>query len=294
LKNNMSILSSRDVNFIKLKSLKKDHLVDFCKFYSIQIPRSKSIQEMIKIILITFDNKELSTIQINKYIKNLYLDIRKEEIEKTGANHEAIVKELDKVNEHIWGMVQGKADAYIQRNYVRRYFKFNELLNAVRGSLFNVMEAYTLCTWYNHWSTVFLEDLICQNEKVVPIIKKVKGVDIIWNEQAVDIKATNLPKEWFRDSHTIDDAMNNPIKACEYLYTYQGAERFGAENRFFVIVYDRNNPNNSWKIKREYALIKKSVDSFFNQDLKLDPINFSFGEKKTPHMAHAKMMFIVK
>ena len=70
----MSILSSRDVNFIKLKSLKKDHLVDFCKFYSIQIPRSKSIQEMIKIILITFDNKELSTIQINKYIKNLYLD----------------------------------------------------------------------------------------------------------------------------------------------------------------------------------------------------------------------------
>jgi len=288
----MAILSIRDVNFIKLKSLKKEHMSNFCKHFS--IPTSKNIQEMIKNILSAFDNNQLSTVQINEYIKNLYSDIRIKEIEKTGASHQAIVKELDKVDAHIWGMVQGKADAYIQRNYVRKYFRFSDLINAVRGSLFTAMEAYTLCTWYNHWSTVFLEDLICQNKKVVPIIKKVKGVDVIWNEQAVDIKATNLPKEWFRDGYTIDDAVNDPIRACEYLYTYQGAERFGAENRFFVIVYDRSNPKDSWKIKREYSLIKKSVESFFSQDSELDPINFSFGEKKTPHMAHAKMMFIVK
>lgn len=288
----MAILSIRDVNFIKLKSLKKEHLIDFCVHFS--IPPSKSIQEMIKNILLASDNDQLSTIQINEYIKNLYSGIRIKEIGETGANHQAIVKELDKVDAHIWGMVQGKADAYIQSNYVRKYFRFNELVNAVRKSLFTAMEAYTLCTWYNHWSTVFLEDLICQNKKVVPVIKKVKGVDVIWNEQPVDVKATNLPKEWFRDGFTIDDAIKNPIRACEYLYTYQGVERFGAENRFFVIVYDRTSPDDSWKIKRDYSLIKESVESFFSQDLQLDPINFSFGEKKVPHMAHAKMMFIVK
>lgn len=288
----MAILSVRDVNFIKLKSLKKAHLIDFCTHFS--IPVSKNIQEMIKDIFLAFDNDQLSTLQINEYIKNLYSSIRAREREKTGANHQSIVQELERVDAHIWGMVQGKADAYIQSNYVRKYFRFDDLVNAVRGSLLDAMEAYTLCTWYNHWSTVFLEDLICQNEKVVPIIKKVKGVDVIWNEQPVDIKATNLPKEWFRDGYTIDDAQDNPIQACEYLYTYQGPERFGAENRFFVIVYDRAHPDDSWKIKRDYALIKESVAKFFSQDTKLDPINFSFGEKKTPHMTHAKMMFIVK
>ena len=288
----MAILSIRDINFIKLKSLKKDYLKKFCDRFKIQ--SSNNITEAIKNILLAFDNGSISTRQINEYIKNLYSQIRNEEIKVTGANHESIVEELNRVDSHIWGMVQGKADAYIQSNYVRKYFKFDELVSAVRESLFNAMEAYALCTWYNHWSTVFLEDLICQNEKVVPIIKKVKGVDVIWNEQAIDIKATNLPKEWFRDGYTIDDAINNPIRACEYLYTYQGAERFGAENRFFVIVYDRVNPTDSWKIKREYSLIKESVDSFFNQDMQLDPISFSFGEKKTPHLAHAKMMFIVK
>lgn len=288
----MAILSIRDVNFTKLKSLKKEHLSNFCSLFS--IPISKNIEEMIKNILLAQNNNEISTKQINEYIKDLYLDIRKKEIEKTGADHKSIVEELNKVDAHIWGMVQGKADAYIQSNYVRKYFRFNDVVNAVRKSLLDAMEAYTLCTWYNHWSTVFLEDLICQNKNVVPIIKKVKGVDVIWNEQEVDIKATNLPKEWFRDGYTIDDAIDNPTRACEYLYTYQGAERFGKENRFFVIVHDRNNPNDSWKIKRDYSLIKKSVENFFSQNLELDPINFSFGKNKTPHMAHAKMMFIVK
>lgn len=288
----MSILSIKDVNFIKLKSLKKEYLNDLCKKFSVST--STNIQEMIKNILTATDDGRLTTDKINDYIKNIYTDIRRKEIEKTGADHQSIINELNKVDSHIWGMVQGKADAYIQSNYVRKYFKFNDLINAVRGSLFGAMEAYTLCTWYNHWSTVFLEDLICQNNKVIPIIKKIKGVDIIWNEQAVDIKVTNLPKEWFRDGHSINDAINNPIQACEYLYTYQGAERFGAENRFFIIVHDKRNPENSWKIKREYLLIKKTIDSFFSQDLQLDPVSFSFGEKKTPHLSHAKMMFIIK
>jgi len=36
-------------------------------------------------------------------------------------------------------------------------------------------------------------------------------VDIIWNDQPVDIKVTNLPKEWFDDGKSIDDAIKNPI-----------------------------------------------------------------------------------
>jgi hypothetical protein len=79
---------------------------------------------------------------------------------------------------------------------------------------------------------------------------------------------------------------------CEYLYRLQGAQRFGSENRLFIIIYDKNNPIDSWKIKREYSLIKESVDNFFNQNIPLDPINFSFNSSQ--HLAHAKVMFILK
>jgi hypothetical protein len=247
---------------------------------------------MIKNILSAFDTGLISTKHINEYIKNLYKQIRIEEIRQTGANHESIIKELNHVDSHIWGMVQGAVDAHIQSNYVRKYFKYSDIIDAIRGSLYGTIESYTLCTWYNHWSTVFLEDLICKNDKVVPIIKKVRGVDVIWNEQPVDIKVTNLPKEWFNDGKTIDDAINNPVSVCEYLYRLQGAQRFGSENRLFIIIYDKNNPIDSWKIKREYSLIKESVDNFFNQNIPLDPINFSFNSSQ--HLAHAKVMFILK
>ena len=286
----MPILSSRDVNFIKLKSLKKEHLISFCNVFGIQ--SSNNIAEMIQRIFASFDAGAVTTEQINVYIKNLYSQLRAEEIRETGASHEVIIGELEKVDSHIWGMVQGAVDAHIQANYVRKFFKYNEIIRAIEGSLYDAIKSYTLCTWYNHWSTVFLEDLICLNANIVPIIKKVKGVDVIWNEQPVDIKVTNLPKEWFTDGKTIDDAIANPVSVCEYLYRLQGAQRFGAENRLFIIIYDRQNPADSWKIKRDYPLIENSVNHFFSQNTPLDPVNFSFDS--SPHLAHAKVMFILK
>ena len=286
----MAILSARDVNFTKLKSLKKEFLKRFCQLHSIQT--SENITEMIRSVLAASDNGLVSTAQINQYIKDLYSEIREKEIAETGASHELIVEELNKVDSHIWGMVQGAVDAHIQANYVRKYFRFNDIVSAIRGSLYNTIESYTLCTWYNHWSTVFLEDLICLNNNVVPIIKKVKGVDVIWNEQPIDIKVTNLPKQWFADGKTIDDAMHDPVAVCEYLYRLQGAQRFGAENRLFIITYNKENPAESWKIKRNYPLIKKLIDNFFSQAIQLDPVHFSFNS--TQHLAHAKVMFIVE
>lgn len=286
----MAILSIRDVNFTKLKSLKKEYLKRFCD--SIGVQSSNNITEMIRNILISFDSGTLTTQQINLYIKDLYSQLRAEEIGQNGDSHEAIVAELNRVDSHIWGMVQGAVDAHIQANYVRKYFKYDEIIGAIRGSLYGAIESYTLCTWYNHWSTVFLEDLICLNNNIVPIIKKVKGVDVIWNDQPVDIKVTNLPKEWFNDGKTIEDAISDPVSVCEYLYRLQGAQRFGAENRLFIIIYNRQTPEDSWKIKREYELIKRSVNDFFSQNISLDPVNFSFGSSQ--YLAHAKVLFILR
>lgn len=286
----MAIVNIRDSNFIKLKSLKKEHLKIFCQKYNLDF--HPSITETIITILDSFDSGKISTEQINLFIKELYVDIRDKEIETTGATHIEIVKELNKVDEHIWGMVQGDVDSHIQSNYVRKFYRYNDVVNAIRAGLYKSIESYALSSWFNHWSTVFLEDLINENKNVMPIIKKVKGVDIIWNEQPVDIKVTNLPKEWFKDGHDIDYAINNPKMVCKYMYELQGAQRFGDDNRLFIIIYDKNNPRDSWKIKRDYDLIKSKIDGFFNQKVELDAVNFKYGNNQ--YLAHSKVMFILK
>lgn len=286
----MAIVNIRYSNFIKLKSLKKDHLKSFCDIYKLKF--AINITETISNILESFDNKIISTEDINSFIKKLYLDIRRDEMLTNGSNHEAIIKELDKVDDHIWGMVQGDVDSHIQSNYVRKFYKYDDVVNAIRSGLYKAIEFYALSSWYNHWSTVFLEDLINENKNVIPIIKKVKGVDIIWNEQPVDIKVTNLPKEWFKDGFDIDYAINNPKIVCKYMYELQGAQRFGDDNRLFIIIYDKNKPEESWKIKRDYNLIKSKIDNFFNQKVELDAINFKYGNNQ--YLAHSKVMFILK
>ncbi|MBI5221893.1 MAG: hypothetical protein HY980_00110 [Candidatus Magasanikbacteria bacterium] len=286
----MPLFDIRDVNFTKLKSLKMEHLVNFCREFS--VPTSGDAAGMIRNSLLAFDNGRITSQQINTYIKNLHRQLKDAEMRSTGANHQAIINELNRVGSHIWGMVQGAVDQHIQANYVRKYFRYDDILQAVRSTLYQSIESYTLCTWYNHWSTEILEDLISVSPNVVPIIKKVKGVDIIWNEQPVDIKVTNLPKEWFGDGHNIDDAINNPVFVSEYLYRLQGAQRFGDDNRLFIIIYDKRNPAESWKIKRDYNLIKQSVENFFNHSTQLDPVNFRYGS--TQYSAYSKILFIIK
>ncbi|MFA7208980.1 MAG: hypothetical protein WC120_01720 [Parcubacteria group bacterium] len=286
----MTIVNIRDSNFIKLKSLKKDQLKSFCQAYNIKF--HSSVTETIACILDNFDKNVISTENINSFIRNLYIEIRNSEMRLTGATHQEIVKELGKVDAHIWGMVQGDVDSHIQSNYVRKFYKYNEVVKAIRAGLYQSIESYALSSWYNHWSTVFLEDLINENKNIIPIIKKVKGVDIIWNEQPVDIKVTNLPKEWFKTGYDIDYAINNPKIVCRYMYELQGAQRFGDDNRLFVLIYDKNKPEESWKIKRDYNLIKSKINNFFNQKIDLDAINFKYGSKQ--YLAHAKVMFIVK
>ena len=55
---------------------------------------------------------------------------------------------------------------------------------------------------------------------------------MIWNEQPVDIKVTNLPKEWFKDNKTIDDAIKDPVLAAKYLYDNlpAGTDPLSSEN----------------------------------------------------------------
>lgn len=286
----MAIVNIRDSNFIKLKSLKKENLKSFCQEYDINF--SSNMTETISTILEHFDSGKISTEDINLFIRKLYVNVRDGEIKITGATHQEIIKELNKVDEHIWGMVQGDVDSHIQSNYVRKFYKYDDVVNAIRANLYKSIESYALSSWFNHWSTVFLEDLINENKNVIPIIKKVKGVDIIWNEQPVDIKVTNLPKEWFKSGYDIDYAINNPKMVCKYMYELQGAQRFGDDNRLFVIIYDKNKPEESWKIKRDYNLIKSKINDFFDQKTELDAINFKYGNKQ--YLAHSKVMFILK
>lgn len=75
----------------------------------------------------------------------------------------------------------------------------------------------------------------------------------------------------------LQEVKTNPMYLAKNLYEKQSEFRFGAENRIFLILVDTENFEDSWKLKRNFDLLKPGIhnylDCFVNkrkQDLKLE------------------------
>jgi len=78
------------------------------------------------------------------------------------------------------------------------------------------------------------------------------------------------------------------------MYENQGAQRFGSDNRLFVILADKNNLEESWKLKRDFNFVFNKIDEFFNKAKVSaeDEIVFTF--KKKTYTTITKVLVITK
>jgi len=79
-----------------------------------------------------------------------------------------------------------------------------------------------------------------------------------------------------------------------WLYENQGAQRFGADNRLFVILNDTQKPEDSWKIKRDINFIKQKIDRFFEQETISEEDEIVFNFQRQSYTAITKVLLIVK
>ena len=162
-------------------------------------------------------------------------------------------------------------------------------MNNVRAKLHNDITNYVICTWFNHWTTVLIEEHISMHPRVVPTIKSRKGIDIFFDGQPFDLKVTYLPR-----GYDPIKAISNPSDLAVWMYENQGAQRFGSDNRLFVILLDKDNLEKSWELKRDFNLVFNKIDTFFDNEVvsNNDEIVFTFG--KNTYTTVAKVLIITK
>lgn len=202
---------------------------------------------------------------------------------------EDLKEELMKVKTFSWGVVQGQLDQKIQAEYVRKIIRYEDLLNSVKAKLHSDVLNYVICSWFNHWTTALIEEHISAHPRVIPTIKNIKGIDIFFDGQPFDLKVTYIPR-----GYSAVDAIRNPSDLAVWMYEHQGGQRFGADNRLFVILLDKDNPERSWELKRDFALVFQKIDDFFDREsvsIK-DEIVFTFGKKT--YTAVTKVLIITK
>jgi len=224
---------------------------------------------------------------IDQFIKEEYLAIIKEREALITASE--LKAEVGKVKEFSWGIVQGQLDNKIQAQYVRNHVRYDDLIRDVRRQLHDDITCYVICTWYNHWTTVLIEEYISQHKNVIPALKKVKGVDIFFDGQPFDLKTTYLPREY-----EYSEAVTDPRALIIWLYENQGEQRFGGDNRLYVVLYDSQKPEDSWKLKRDFPLIENRVEDFFDSEKVSGQDEVVFSYKRKTYTAISKLLFITK
>ena len=318
------------IYWLKLRSIaRKEHLVAVCQKMGIDGSNVK-YQDLLRFI---FDRKPPIEV-IEDYISETY----ESERSVRRSNEDYLVSQLYQMRDFDWGgLFQNNLERAIVNNYVKKIQDWDELNHAIDGALHFSLQGYVRCSWYNHWSSILIEDIFKDHANVLPTIGLARKVDFFINDFPFDLKVTYFPKEymklrrkskglrpeftvlkqicrkcgiWFepkkkerelfpelmaqveefphRDaedfvaelrevrSEIIKETLQDPGELLIWLYEEQGERRFDAANRFFLVLIDLNNLEESWKLKRNKNLLSPIIsahldnfDDLIARDLRL-------------------------
>ena len=176
--------------FYLLRSLsKKQTLRNFCTEFAVD----EDLDSILENKLITEEN-------IIKYIKRKF-------VPKTDEEISSIEVELNKMQNFDWGGSAGNnLEKNIVNNVIKRTLSYDGIEKALAGPIQRSVYGYTMNSWYNHWSSIMIEEIFNCNEKIIPTIDLVEKIDFFINGVPFDLKVTYFPEELLKKE--IADKLN--------------------------------------------------------------------------------------
>jgi hypothetical protein len=94
----------------------------------------------------------------------------------------------------------------------------------------------------------------------------------------------------------IDETLANPQELTIWFYENQAPRRFDAANRFFLVLIDRNNLEESWKLKRNGEILRTRINDFLNENQNVDFEQYrtNFNWEGANYECYATCLFIIR
>lgn len=239
--------------------------------YILQLAQQENVATNISRRDLIFRLSLMETKSIVRFIKDRYLESVEERRQCVISDTE-LEGELQTVAVLNWHGVQGSlrskwgiADREIQDRYVRKFPRLSRMHQAINDDLrknpyLAEIRDQSTASWYNHWSTILIENHIGTHRNVVPTLSPIKGLDIFFQGLPFDLKVSSFPKRL-----SFRQYAGNHRNLATWLYEHQSHTRFGAHNRIYLVLADRTDLSLSWRLKSKITLISSHLDEFFDQ-----------------------------
>ena len=105
-----------------------------------------------------------------------------------------LISELYKLKIFNWGgLHQNNLERTIVDNYIKKIKNYDFLMDKVDNEIHESLKGYVLCSWFNHWTSILIEDIFKEHKRVLPAIGLIKKVDFFVAQTPFDLKVTYFP-----------------------------------------------------------------------------------------------------
>lgn len=180
---------NRGTRFLKLRSMSRSETMqEFCNLHNIDISALQSRQFFQHVFGLAHVTDQL----VDEFINQKYQEERQIRL----ANEEYLVDQLSRLQHFDWGGSFGNSlEKNIVDNYIKKIQSYDRINEEIEGSLLSSLRGYTLNSWYNHWTSILIEDIFKDHQNVLPTIGLVKKIDFFINNIPFDLKVTYFPEQ---------------------------------------------------------------------------------------------------
>ncbi len=180
---------NRGIRYLKLRSMSRSETMEeFCALHNIDISHLQSKQYLSHV----FDHAGITDEHIVAFINEKY----RQERDLRRANEAYLIDQLSRLLTFDWGGSFGNSlEKNIVDNYVKKIQSYDQINEEIEGRLLISLRGYTLNSWYNHWTSILIEDLFKDHLNVLPTVGLVKKIDFFINDIPFDLKVTYFPAE---------------------------------------------------------------------------------------------------
>ena len=126
--------------------------------------------------------------------------IHKRERNSRRQGEKQLLNELYQLKDFSWGgLHQNSLERNIVDNYVKKIQSYDSLCKNIDERLYPSMRSYVLCSWYNHWTSIIIEDIFKEHKRVLPAVGLIKKIDFFIDDVPFDLKVTYLPEGYVKD-----------------------------------------------------------------------------------------------
>lgn len=186
------------LRFLKLRSLSRREYLEQLFQAAHLTPISTGVRALFRE---AFDTSAINAQVIDTVIRDSYeteRDLRR-------AREPELVSQLYRLQMFDWGgLHQNSLEKTIVDNYVKKITDFDTLAEKIDNELLASMRGYVLCSWYNHWTSIIIEDVFRDHAAVLPAVGQVKKIDFFIHDVPFDLKVTYLPEGFIKDRRRAD------------------------------------------------------------------------------------------